>query len=72
MCLCVCVACVCCVSCVRVLCVVCVVCRVMGDVGCGMSVVGARSFPQESWSSTASSGEVNDWRKRKHVVLSLF
>ena len=27
-----------------------------------------RSVPQYVWSSTASSGNVNDWRTREHVV----
>ena len=30
------------------------------------------SFPQDIWSSTASSGKVNDWENREHVVLNLF
>ena len=29
-------------------------------------------FPQEDWSSTDSSGEVNDCENREHVVLNLF
>ena len=31
-----------------------------------------RSFPQDNWSLTASSGKTNDWRNREHVVLDLF
>ena len=31
-----------------------------------------RSFPQESWSTTALSGTANDRRNREHVVLDLF
>ena len=30
------------------------------------------SFPQDSQSSTASSGKANDWRDREHVVLDWF
>ena len=29
-------------------------------------------FPLDNWSLTASSGKVNDWENRKHVVLNLF
>ena len=32
----------------------------------------SRSFPQESWSSTASPGKANDWRNQERVVLNLF
>ena len=31
-----------------------------------------RSFPQESWSTTALSGTANDRRNRERVVLDLF
>ena len=31
-----------------------------------------RSFPQESWSTTALSGTASDRRNREHVVLDLF
>ena len=29
-------------------------------------------FPQDNWSSTASSGDANDWRNREHAVFVLF
>ena len=31
-----------------------------------------RGVPHESWSWTTLSGEANDWRNRRHVVLNLF
>ena len=43
---------------------VCVLCVVCAD--------SRQSFPQEKWSSAASSGKANDWRTRERVVLDLF
>ena len=31
-----------------------------------------RSFPQDNWSSTASSSKANDWRTWQRAVLDLF
>ena len=46
--------------------------EVGGDKPNHVAIDSFRSVPQESWSSTASSGKANDWRNRRRVALDLF